>query len=54
MYNQVNGPMGVLAELDVCTPIGEAHCGARDANGLAVWTIKIGKQEITGRWVVID
>jgi hypothetical protein len=35
-------------------PIGEAHCLTRDQNGLAEWTIRIGKQEIGGRWVIVD
>jgi hypothetical protein len=35
-------------------PIGEASCRTRDENGLAVWTIRIGKQEIPDRWVIVD
>jgi len=35
-------------------PIGEAHCLTWDQNGLAVWTLRIGKQEIPGRWVIVD
>ena len=35
-------------------PIGEASCRTYDENGLAVWTIRIGKQEIPGRWVIVD
>jgi len=25
-----------------------------DENGFAVWTLRIGKQEIPGRWVIPD
>jgi hypothetical protein len=35
-------------------PIGEATCRAWDENGLAVWTLRIGKKEIPGRWVIRD
>jgi retron-type reverse transcriptase len=35
-------------------PIGEASCRTHNENGLAVWTLRIGKQEIPGRWVIID
>ncbi|MGA2704609.1 MAG: hypothetical protein ABSH35_26380 [Isosphaeraceae bacterium] len=34
--------------------IGEASCRTHDENGLAVWTLRIGKEEIPGRWVIID
>ena len=27
-------------------PIGEASCRTHDENGLAVWTLRIGKEEI--------
>ena len=33
---------------------GEASCRTHDANGLAVWTLRIGKQEIPGRWIIVD
>jgi hypothetical protein len=35
-------------------PIGEPSCRGHDENGLAVWTLRIGKQEIPGRWVIVD
>ena len=53
-YGQVPGSIGVLEALDKFMPIGEAHCVTWDENGLAVWTLRIGKQEIAGRWVIID
>ena len=34
--------------------IGEASCRTHDENGLAVWTLRIGKEEIPGRWVIVD
>ena len=40
--------------LDKFMPIGEAHCLTWDQNGLAVWTLRIGKEEIPGRWVIVD
>jgi hypothetical protein len=35
-------------------PIGEASCRTYDANGLAVWTLRIGKEAIPGRWIIVD
>ena len=53
-YGDVPGSIGVLESLDKFMPIGEAHCLTWDRNGLAVWTLRIGKQEIPGRWVIIE
>ena len=35
-------------------PIGEATCRSWDENGLAVWTLRIGKDDIPGRWAIVD
>ncbi len=35
-------------------PIGEASRRTHDANGLALWTLRIGKEEILGQWVIVD
>jgi hypothetical protein len=32
----------------------EASCRTHDEKGLAVWTLRIGKEEIAGRWVIED
>jgi hypothetical protein len=32
----------------------EPLCLTWDENGLAVWTLRIGKQEIPSRWVIVD
>ena len=53
-YDQVPGSIGVLERLDKFMPIGEASCRTHDENGLAVWTLRIGKEEILGRWVIVD
>jgi hypothetical protein len=53
-YGHVPGSIGVLESLDKFMPIGEASCSTHDENGLAVWTLRIGKQEIPGRWVIVD
>jgi hypothetical protein len=34
--------------------IGEAHCVTHGENGIAVWKLQIGKQEVPGRWVIVD
>ena len=47
-YGQVPGSIGVLEAIDKFMPIGEAHCLTWDENGLAVWTLRIGKEEIPG------
>jgi len=53
-YGEVPGSIGVLEAFDNFMPIGEAHCVTWDENGLAVWTLRIGKQEIPGRWIIVD
>ncbi|MGZ6076123.1 MAG: hypothetical protein ACXWOA_19910 [Isosphaeraceae bacterium] len=53
-YGQVPSSIGVLEAPEKPMPIGEAHCITWDEHGLAVWTLRIGKQELAGRWVIID
>ena len=53
-YVQVPCSIGVLEALDTFMPIGEASCRNYDANELAVWTLRIGKQEIPGLWIIVD
>ncbi len=53
-YGDVPGSIGVLEALDKFMPIGEASRRTVDENGLAVWTLRIGKEEIPGRWVIVD
>jgi hypothetical protein len=53
-YGDVPSAIGVLEALDRFMPIGEATCRAWDENGLAVWTLRIGKDEVPGRWVIED
>jgi hypothetical protein len=53
-YNQPPFSIGVLDSPDKPMPIGEAHCETWDAKGLAVWTIRIGKEKIPGEWVIVD
>ena len=47
-YDQVPGSIEVLEALDQFMPIGEASRRTWDENGLAVWTIRVGRQEIPG------
>ncbi len=53
-YGDVPGSIGVLEAVDKPMPIGEASCRTHDENGLAVWTLRIRKQEIPGRWIIVD
>jgi hypothetical protein len=53
-YGQVLSAIGVLEALDKVMSIGAASCRTWDENGLAVWTIRIGKEEIPGRWVIVN
>jgi len=53
-YGDVPGSIGALEAIDKLMPIGEASCRTHDANGLAVWTLRIGKEDIPGRWVIVD
>ena len=48
------GSIGVLEAPDKFMPIGEAHCDTWGEIGLAVWTLRIGKEELLGRWIIID
>jgi len=50
----VPGSIGVLEALDKFMPIGEASCHTHDEKWLAAWTLRIGKEEIPGRWIIID
>ena len=53
-YGDVPDSIGVLEVLDKFMPIGEASCRTHDENGLAVWKLRIGEQEIPGRWIIVD
>ena len=53
-YEDVPGSIGVLERTSSQCRIGEPSCRGHDENGLAVWTLRIGKQEIPGRWVIVD
>jgi hypothetical protein len=53
-YDQVPGSIGVLESQDKPMPIGEATRRTWDENGLEIWTLRSGKQEISGRWVIVD
>jgi hypothetical protein len=53
-YGQLPSSIGVLDSLDNPMPIGMASCRGWGLDGLAVWTLRIGGQEIPGRWVIID
>jgi hypothetical protein len=53
-YDQVPGSIGILEALDKPMPIGEAHCLTWGENGIAVWTLRIVKEEIPGLWVIVD
>jgi hypothetical protein len=53
-YGQLSSSIGVLEALDSPMPIGMAPCRGWGLDGLAVWTLRIGGQELLGRWVIID
>jgi hypothetical protein len=53
-YGDVSGSIGVCAALNKFMPTREASCRTYEANGLAVSTIRIGKQEIPVRWIIVD
>ena len=53
-YGEVPGSIGVLESPDKPMPIGEALCVTWGENGIAVWTLRIAKEEIPGRWVIVD
>lgn len=53
-YGDVPGSIGVLEAPNQFMPIGEAHCLTWDENEPAVWTLRNGKEETPGRWIVTD
>ncbi len=53
-YGGVPGSIGVLEAPDKPMPIGEASCRTWNENGLAVRTLRIGREEIPGRWVIVE
>jgi hypothetical protein len=53
-YGQLPSSISVLEDRMQCMPSGEATRRDWDQNGLAVWTLRIGKEEIPGRWVIVD
>ncbi len=53
-YGEIPGSIGVLEATDKPMPIGEASCRTWDDNGLAVWTLRIGKEQVFGRWIIVD
>ena len=53
-YGKLPGSIGVLESLDNPRPIGMASCRGWGLDGLAVWTLQIGGQQIPGQWVIID
>ncbi len=53
-YDVPPGSIGVLESPDNPMPIGEAHCVTWNENGLAVWTLRIGKEHLAGRWIIVD
>jgi hypothetical protein len=47
------GSLGVIESPAGLMPIGQADCMTHDENGVAVWVLRIGKEEIRGRWVLV-
>jgi hypothetical protein len=47
-------PLCLASNVPFALPIGEASCRTHNENGLAVWTLRIGKEEIPGGWVIVD
>ncbi len=48
-YDAVPGSIGILEAPDKPMPIGETHCFTWGENGLAVWILRVGEQDIVGR-----
>jgi len=53
-HSDAPGSIGVVEALDNFMPIGEASRRAVDEKGLVVWTLRIGEEEIPGRWIIVD
>lgn len=53
-YDQVPARICVSEACDKAMPIGGAYCETWDQNGLVVRTIRIGKEAMAGRWVMLN
>jgi hypothetical protein len=53
MYRDVPGSLCVIESPDGLIPSGRADCTTHDEHGVAVWVLRIGKEEIPGRWVLV-
>jgi hypothetical protein len=53
-YGQVPSTIDVLEALDNPMPIGMAMCHGWGMDGLALWRLRIGGQEIPGLWIIVD
>ncbi len=53
-YDELPGSIGILEAPDTSMPIGSANCFTWDQNEFAVWTLRVGKEQIPGRWVIQD
>jgi hypothetical protein len=53
-HGDVPSAIGVLESLDTFMPIADATCRDRDADWLAVLTLRIGKQELRGHSIIQD
>ena len=50
MWADVPGSLGVLISPDNPMPVGQADCLGHDDQGQALFTLRINKQPLSGRW----
>jgi hypothetical protein len=53
-HDTVPVSIGMLEAIHEPMPIGQAHCISRNAQGLGVWKLQVGKQQLPGRWIILD
>jgi hypothetical protein len=53
-YGDVPSAILVLDSPDQFAPIGKASSRSWNDQGLALWTLLIGKDKLPGRWIIKD
>jgi hypothetical protein len=53
-YGSMPGSIGALDAPDHFLPIDKAHCVTHGENGIAVWKLQNGREEIPRRLVIVD
>jgi hypothetical protein len=53
-HDQVSYPIGVVDSRYAGLPVGLAKWVGKDEGGLAVWRLSVRREQVRGRWVIVD